>query len=606
MEIDVPATASVSPTGNTYIDGVLVGTKWATDSLTFSFPNDPSFYGSGYGNGENLTAFEAFTAAQQAAVRSILADFSSVINFTFTEITETSSQHADLRYAESDKPSTAWAYYPSAAAAGGDAWFNNSSTWYDNPVQGNYAWLTILHETGHAMGLKHPQTAYGSFGIMPADRDSLEYTVMSYRSFIGGSTGGYSNEGYGYPQTLMMYDIAALQEMYGANYSTNSGDTVYRWDPLTGREFVDGVVQTAPGGNRILMTVWDGGGQDIYDFSNYATNLSVNLQPGAWTTASTAQLASLGGGHYATGNIANALLYDGNIASLIEHAIGGTGADTIVGNVADNRLTGGAGNDALDGDAGNDTAVYTGTMNEYQVVENSDGTWTVADLRAGAPDGTDTLRNTEYLQFLDTLEQIGTAPVVNQAPTITSGTQSASLTEWTDRSSNETANTPHVASGAVTFADGNATDSHTASFAARGTGYLGTFSIDTGNIDTNGSVGWSFSVTDKAIDYLKAGQKLTQYYDLTIDDGHGGAATQTVTVVLNGADDSITTKTSRGNKGGKSSGNDNDSPHGNDQVVSVHADRHHLFEDQLPAQVSAVVEPASVGVVDPWQDWLLA
>ena len=28
-----------------------------------------------------------------------------------------------------------------------------------------------------------------------------------------------------YPQTLMMYDIAALQEMYGANYTTNGGNT---------------------------------------------------------------------------------------------------------------------------------------------------------------------------------------------------------------------------------------------------------------------------------------------------------------------------------------------------------------------------------------------
>ena len=59
--------------------------------------------------------------------------------------------------------------------------------------------------------------------------------------------------------------------------------------------------------------------------------------------ASTAQLADLGGGHYAAGNIANALLYDGNPASLIENAIGGTGNDTIVGNIANNHLTGGSG-----------------------------------------------------------------------------------------------------------------------------------------------------------------------------------------------------------------------------------------------------------------------
>ena len=41
--------------------------------------------------------------------------------------------------------------------------------WYNNPVVGNYAWLTIIHETGHLLGLKHPQDAMGSFGAVPAN-----------------------------------------------------------------------------------------------------------------------------------------------------------------------------------------------------------------------------------------------------------------------------------------------------------------------------------------------------------------------------------------------------------------------------------------------------
>ena len=90
-----------------------------------------------------------------------LANYSAVANLTFTEITETSTQHATLRYAESDCRSTAWAYYPSTSEPGGDAWFNNSSNYYDNPVKGNYAYQTMLHETGHALGLKHPHEAKG-------------------------------------------------------------------------------------------------------------------------------------------------------------------------------------------------------------------------------------------------------------------------------------------------------------------------------------------------------------------------------------------------------------------------------------------------------------
>jgi len=41
----------------------------------------------------------------------------------------------------------------------------------------------------------------------------------------------------------------------------------------------------------------------------------------------------------AAGNIANSLLYNNNTASLIENAVGGSGNDSMTGNVADNKLT---------------------------------------------------------------------------------------------------------------------------------------------------------------------------------------------------------------------------------------------------------------------------
>ena len=41
----------------------------------------------------------------------------------------------------------------------------------------------------------------------------------------------------------MMNDIAALQAMYGANFSTNSGNTVYNWDTASAQMFVNGVAQ---------------------------------------------------------------------------------------------------------------------------------------------------------------------------------------------------------------------------------------------------------------------------------------------------------------------------------------------------------------------------
>ena len=55
------------------------------------------------------------------------------------------------------------------------------------------------------------------------------------------------------------------------------------------------------------------------------------------------------------GNVYNAFQYHDDARSLIENAVGGSGADSIHGNAANNTLTGNAGDDTLVGLAGNDT-----------------------------------------------------------------------------------------------------------------------------------------------------------------------------------------------------------------------------------------------------------
>jgi uncharacterized protein YkwD len=79
---------------------------------------------------------------------------------------------------------------------------------------------------------------------------------------------------------------------------------------------------------------------------------------------------------------------------------GAAGADTLIGAAGTDSLSGGAANDTLDGGAGTDAAVYGGRSTDYRWAAASGG-WTVTDLRAGAPDGADTLRNIEILRFSD-------------------------------------------------------------------------------------------------------------------------------------------------------------------------------------------------------------
>ena len=93
----------------------------------------------------------------------------------------------------------------------------------------------------------------------------------------------------------------------------------------------------------------------------------------------------------------------------IENLAGSNFADTLTGDAGSNVLKGAAGDDTLDGGGGSDTAVFSGNRAGYTIV-NTDGVATVS----GA-DGTDTLRNIEFLAFSD--QTIATPAPVPAGPT---------------------------------------------------------------------------------------------------------------------------------------------------------------------------------------------
>lgn len=356
--------------GDPRIDGVLLGRAWNALQITYSFPDSPYDYENPYGayNEPWSAGAASVWPTQQLIFRAILEGqpggasvmrYGSVESFTGLDFIDNGSNTADIRIAISPfADPTAYAYYPAEAGYGGDIWFGTRIE-FRNPVLGDWGYLAHLHETIHALGLKGGH-AVGPLGTpaLPYEWDSLEFTVGTYRSFVGAPTDGYRNETYGYPQTLMMLDIAALQYLYGADWGTNATDTTYRWNTATGEMTVNGVAQGRPGANRVFLTIWDGGGTDTYDMSNYAGGVTIDLRAGSWSTTSQEQRARLNaydGYVLAQGTVYNALQVGGSDQSLIENAIGGGGADVIRGNQVANHLYGGYGNDTLDGAGGNDT-----------------------------------------------------------------------------------------------------------------------------------------------------------------------------------------------------------------------------------------------------------
>lgn len=135
----------------------------------------------------------------------------------------------------------------------------------------------------------------------------------------------------------------------------------------------------------------------------------------------------------------------------------------------------------------------------------------------------------------------GNASVDNLIISQTTVNNAGSVTEIADGVIGE--NTDILSdSGTLDFGDVDLSDSHTVSVSSNGTGYLGAMNAvvsDAATGDGAGELTWTYAVADSAVDYLAAGEILTQSYDVTVDDGAGGSVTETVTVTLLGSNDAV-------------------------------------------------------------------
>ena len=356
-----PLGDSVPLTGDPRIDVVTQGGSWGfgvgLHILTYSFNTVP---------GGAVWSADAHNAVTQA-----LAAWAAVANVSFTEVVsggDINQSTADLAFGLSNGEllnqagAVGIAGFPDAtnddvyrdivnaifgtsytsatyAKPEGDVFIESDYPGFAYLQPGGDGLLTTLHEIGHALGLKHPFDDGGNgrptanqLGVPQYD-DGL-WTIMSY-DFVS------PEFSIGNQATPMPLDILAIQQIYGANMSYHTGDDVY--------------VLAA---DNIVKTIWDAGGTDTFDASQFASpftnSLTIDLRAGAF---------SQHGPHSTTAIAFNVV---------IENAIGSSLEDVITGNDAANLLIGNAGSDVLRGGAGKDTLIGGTGDDGYEVDEPGD------------------------------------------------------------------------------------------------------------------------------------------------------------------------------------------------------------------------------------------
>ena len=266
--------------GDYRIDALVSGYRWPATwtQITYSFYDWETFGGSYYGS----EVVSEVSEPVKANVRKIMAWYESIMNVNFVEVTETASQIGYIRFMDSTAPSYAYAYYPSSTtlfAAPGDVHLalsydraGDTNGWQNGP--GSHGYMSIAHEVGHTLGLKHPHET----PILPANEDNTSTTIMTY-DFKGPSAG-----------TPMPLDHLALHYLYGQRAKW-SGDDTYLVIRNVDQYQLGGVTYLDPTWSGEKETIWDTGGFNTLDFSQTPLNsggLRLDLRGIGWLTVNSA------------------------------------------------------------------------------------------------------------------------------------------------------------------------------------------------------------------------------------------------------------------------------------------------------------------------------
>lgn len=262
--------------------------------------------------------FQTYTTEQKAAVRQALKAYSDIGGIKFSEVADSST--VEMRFFRDSL--NGWSASTAGYAEyGGDVHVKATYTSL-SPSPTVYGYQILLHEIGHSLYLKHPFEV----PVLPSVEDVQTNTVMTY------------NIVQPYAQAIGMFDVAAIQYLYGVNHQARAGNDSYS-------------VQT--------RYIWDGAGVDTITAATQTLGAKIDLREGSWNYVGSKATSILSTGQSFIG-----------FGTVIENVTGGTASDTLIGNSVGNRIDGGAGVDTMTGGDGSD-AYFVDNIGDVVVETNS-------------------------------------------------------------------------------------------------------------------------------------------------------------------------------------------------------------------------------------------
>ena len=339
-----------------HFDKLLTDAAWDQKEITFSFPTS-AFPGTGYyvPDGEELK----YTAFTQDEIDLTIGVFEAIEQFVDLDFVYDPSGNGDLKIGHQRIIDTIGGYaaYPWENS---DHYVLVTDTLPIKEV--GYGMPVIIHEIGHALGLKHP---HDGEALLARGLDIISATMMSYASLAVNGPENFTQT------TFMPMDILALQSIYGV--SKRATDDVYIAE------------------NK-LTTIADYGGFDTIDLSTQTYDpIDINiidLQRGfvyfdkegaswmSWTFDYTTGQFTDTIDRSAANGFYNMIIMPG---TRIEKVVGSDVGDRIIGTTGEQILSGGLGKDILTGNGGADDFTFA-SAGEAGIGKACD---TITDFQSG-------------------------------------------------------------------------------------------------------------------------------------------------------------------------------------------------------------------------------